>query len=612
MKKFLLFLWVLFVLLHSIIADEISVEAKVNTREVFLGDSLIFSIVVQGVQSPNEPNLTSIKDFSIETLTPKTSNSTSISIINGTVTKFVEYIYTFQYRLTPQKTGVLTIPPLSLEINNISFSTKSIPILVKEPEKNEDFKLEISMDKFEYYVGEPMEVKVTWFITKTVQDASFIVPLFEDPRFQDTEQKKIDPSTLLLGTKHFDIPVNNTKEIATREKSTWKGKMCQTISFSHILIPKEAGDMDISPAVVSFSTLIAVPRTQQHRHSQSFFDDFDDDFFGHSFFNTRRQYTTLKKYSVPSEPIKFKIKQVPSKGKPANFSGNIGEYTITTSAKPLEVNVGTPITLTIEIKGSIYPNIISMPNLSILDSDFKVPKQNSAGKVENGAKIFTQTIRPNNDQITKIPAIPFSYFDDKKEKYVTVKSAPIDITVHPTKVITANDIQNTTIIVEKNELEDFNEGIAFNYEGLDVLENQNYDLRTLKKFPWFIIIIFLPCSYIICIIMLLIKRKQQHNNKQKNAYRIFCKQWEKTPQTAGNQLILLREYFGNKLNLSNGSLTWNEIAEYLPNSSIKDRLHQIFDSLEASYYTGTNETLDPQLAINVKETIDALQLCLNV
>ena len=109
----------------------------------------------------------------------------------------------------------------------------------------------------------------------------------------------------------------------------------------------------------------------------------------------------------------------------------------------------------------------------------------------------------------------------------------------------------------------------------------------------------------------MIRRKQQYNNRQKNAYRIFCKQWENTPQTAGNQLILLREYFGNKLNLSNGSLTWNEIAEYLPNSSIKDRLHQIFDSLEASYYTGTNETQDPQLAINVKETIDVLQLCLN-
>lgn len=621
MKKFLLFLWGLVFLLYPIIADDdISVKARVDTNEVFLGEPFRFYITVKGVELPPDPDLSSIKEFSIENLGSNTGYNTSFSWINGTVTEFKEYTHNFQYRLKPLKTGVLFIPPITFDINNKSFSTNKIQILVKEPERNEDFKLEISMDKVEYYVGEPIQATVTWYITKTVQDVSFTVPLFQDPRFQIAEDSE-DPRNMPVAPKSsYEISVNQNPKIVYRGKSPWKGRNCDTLYFTQVFVAKEAGTMNISPASVNFSTMLSVPQSET-KHRRFFDDDLDDDFFGSGIFNRRKSFTTLKKYSVPSEPLKLRIKPLPSEGKPANFSGNVGQYGIQTSATPTEVKVGTPITLTIEIKGSVYPQFISMPDLSVLEQDFKVSKQNVENSkvmhrtirpnVVEHSKIFTVTIRPNNDKVNQIPGIPFCYFDPRQKTYVTAESVPFDITVYPTKMITANDVQNTTISVEKKELEDFSEGIAFNYEGLDVLDNQDYDLRTLKKFPWSIFIILLPLSYLICVIALLIKHQSQHYNKQKNAYRIFCKQWEKTPQTAGNQLILLREYFGNKLNLSSGSLTWNEIEEYLPNTSIKDQLHEIFDALEASYYTGTNETEDTQLATDVKKAIDQLQSCFN-
>ena len=77
------------------------------------------------------------------------------------------------------------------------------------------------------------------------------------------------------------------------------------------------------------------------------------------------------------------------------------------------------------------------------DTNFKIPSEKASPVMENGSKVFTQTIRANSDTVTEIPSIPLVYFDSEKGEYVTAKTDPIKLEVSPTKILTTSDMQGS-------------------------------------------------------------------------------------------------------------------------------------------------------------------------
>jgi hypothetical protein len=95
----------------------------------------------------------------------------------------------------------------------------------------------------------------------------------------------------------------------------------------------------------------------------------------------------------------LEINDLPQTDKPDTFYGLVGSYTITANAAPTQVNVGDPITLKIKIGGSQYLKPVQWPSLEQIPeiaSSFKIPSEYADGEIEDGAKLFTQTIRANN------------------------------------------------------------------------------------------------------------------------------------------------------------------------------------------------------------------------
>ena len=91
------------------------------------------------------------------------------------------------------------------------------------------------------------------------------------------------------------------------------------------------------------------------------------------------------------------------------------------------------MTLNIGIAGTGPMELVQAPPLiemSSLTADFKVADESLAGFVKDDTKVFSTTIRPRRDGITEIPPIRFSFFDPEAERYETVMSDPIAITVH--------------------------------------------------------------------------------------------------------------------------------------------------------------------------------------
>jgi hypothetical protein len=138
---------------------------------------------------------------------------------------------------------------------------------------------------------------------------------------------------------------------------------------------------------------------------------------------------------------------LPEAGRPASFRGAVGQFELRVAAKPTQVAMGDPITLSISVidrsRGGEELKTLQPPpvDAEALGNAFRVPSDPLAGTIDGAMKTFTQTIRPSTTNVTQIPPIEFSWFDPAKGQYVTTRSQPIDIRVSPSERLTSDRIE---------------------------------------------------------------------------------------------------------------------------------------------------------------------------
>lgn len=559
-------------LLEVLCASDVSVKTVVEKDEVYVGESFVFQIQIEGAGNPHEPDFSSVQDFAVEKIGGEQNNSESVTIINGRVSRVTHHGYVFSYRLTPKKTGTLIIPSLEVQAGGEKVHTRAVRIIVSEPQETEDFKLRMSLSQNQCFIGEPVILTVVWYINKGVREMEFTMPLLDDKRFalDDTEIDTTSSEDL------FAIPIGAGKVIAKKGQGVLDGKTYTTLTFQKVLIPKQAGVMDMPRSIVSCSALVG----------------------------STWQRDTYKKFVTPSNYLKLEVKELPETGKPPGFKGHIGSYKLSVAASPLEVYVGDPITLTITVSGPLYLKNVELPPLDQdirLNRHFKVPKEMSSGKLANGQKIFTQTIRAMHDNVREIPSIELPYFDTTTGKYAIAHSKSIPLKVLPTKVITAQDAEGTSKPL-KSELELWSEGIAYNYEDISALKNQDYRVATLSKDRrWYFALLFPFACYIVLLGSVTYLRKKQANpevQRAKKAYRHFLSALDniaKSPNEIFSELLeAIRDYLGSKLRISTASMTYRDVEAILKAKDVKaetmEQLRKIFDECEASKYAGGSDT----------------------
>ena len=350
-------------------AQPIAVRAAVEKQDAYVGEPFIFQIQVQGNDHPDAPDVSALqKDFDVQTLGGQTNNSQTVSIVNGRMTQDTQRAYVFNYRLTVKKPGVLTIPPITLTANGQSFTTQPIQMNGKKPEETQDFKFRVALSSEKCYAGEPVVLTLTWYLRKDVRNFSFAIPVLDDNRFV-VEEPSEGPNS---GGDLVRFPLGSAECIGTKSMEKLDGLDYTALSFKRVLIPKQAGVFDFPAATVACEA-----RVSDQRRGRGPMDGFfgDDPFFG--------SRGILKNFVTPSNPLHLEVLELPSQGRPAQFSGLVGVYRIETSAAPVDVNVGDPITLTIRVSGPPYLKAVELPPLETqaeLAARFKIPKEMAAGK----------------------------------------------------------------------------------------------------------------------------------------------------------------------------------------------------------------------------------------
>ncbi len=134
---------------------------------------------------------------------------------------------------------------------------------------------------------------------------------------------------------------------------------------------------------------------------------------------------TLKTKSVP-----IGVQPLPEVGKPANFTGAVGQYNITAQVDRKKLEVRKALTLSLQITGSGNIKTVTPPQIPDI-SGFRIDHQNLANTTNDTARVYTYVLTPLKVGILQIPIIEYTFFNPNKHIYQTTKTTSIPITVLP-------------------------------------------------------------------------------------------------------------------------------------------------------------------------------------
>jgi hypothetical protein len=317
------------------------------------------------------------------------------------------------------------------------------------------------------------------------------------------------------------------------------------------------------------------------------------------FFNRQKRY---KRFLVSSKPLTLAVKPLPEEGAPAGFYGLVGRYTISASATPTKVYAGDPITLAIRIGGSKYLKPVRWPELeqiTPLAANFKIPSDKASPTIENGYKVFTQTIRANNDQVTEIPSIPLAFFDPEKGKYVVAHTKPITLKVAQTTTKTAADAEGRDFAPVKREVEAIKKRLSANYEDPAVLltTSRTFSPTAAMLSPGYALLWSVPLAGLglSALIKLLTRTSPEKTASRRSrracgkAVRQLSKLTSTEPQQRHELLAsIMRQYVGERFGRVAGSLTADDcrdvVAAATQDAGVAEQYRQRLAQCEAARY----------------------------
>jgi hypothetical protein len=205
------------------------------------------------------------------------------------------------------------------------------------------------------------------------------------------------------------------------------------VIFQTAITAVKSGPLEIPPAKIEGRIQVPARGSSQ--------DDFFNGFFGGQGFGM-----TARDMTVSTKPSKIDIKPLPKDGRPDDFSGAIGQFSLDAKATPKKVDAGEPITLSVKVAGRgnfgaiTAPTLLDAENWRSYPPNEKFTPSASDPIGYNGEKVFEYTIVARNDA-TLTPTPEFSFFDPAVEKYVTLKAAPIAVVARGSSTAT----QTTTV-----------------------------------------------------------------------------------------------------------------------------------------------------------------------
>ncbi len=581
-------------------APAAEVSLTLSGRETYVDVPVTLEIVIRDAEAYSRPVLPDIPGMSIlDQVGPSVSTRMHLNG-SGRVTR--TQTVSFSYQLIPRREGRFEIPAIAVQADNQVYHTRATSLLAAKSETDDLLFVELKADKDTVFVGDALTLTLEIWL-RPFRNRREHLDRQEMWNTIDQGNSRWGPFQEMLQSRSGSVTVRDD----TRPDASGNERAYMVFEMSTTLWVDTPGRF--TPDSIA---IVAAYPTQVGRTRDPF-----------GFLSSRQtRVISSRPVSARADVQPVEIKPIPEADRPPYFSGAVGRYQFTVTAKPLDVAVGDPVTLTMEVRGQGRLETLPPPPLASwpqLNQDFKIPADPVAGLVSGDTKTFTQSIRPRRADLSEIPAIPFCYFDPTAAEFVTSWSAPIPIAVKPATTISVAQIMSNSMTPSDpaiTELTERSGGILANYTGMDqVLSQQAFD----PGWPSVALGGVPPLLFAVCLVGRR-QRERLHNDRglarrraaRKVADRAIRAAAATTPeQVAGLLSGAVSGYVADRCNLPAGGLTREEVIEHLRRRHLApERVAEVdafLELLENARYSGIAATPGDDLYRRAQCCLDRLE-----
>jgi hypothetical protein len=349
------------------------------------------------------------------------SKSSFTQIINGRITSRESVSFKYNFQITAEQPGLVTIGPFSVEIDSKSESVEGVEVEFEELQEDPDMNLELSLPRENIYIGEQVPLTIRWLFSGDRDGLQYAFsnlqirsPLFEQLTFVDAEVNS--RTTLSIVTAQGVVELD-----ASVGQEQVNGRNYVVVTGQRLFIAESPGD---------FANIPASCRTQRVTR------------WGRDIFGDPRPREVAPALARAT-PLSFRVLPIPRDNRPHSFAGAVGSgYTLDVSLNRSVVSVGDPIALDIKISGDGDLERCALPPLvhSLNAAQFQLPAEVPVGEVIGNVKQFKVNVRVKDAAVTQLPSIELAWFDPRQAQFVTTRSKPIALQVNEAQIVSAADV----------------------------------------------------------------------------------------------------------------------------------------------------------------------------
>lgn len=555
MKKLIILLNILLIACFQISAQSVtfkgSAPSSVAANQHF-NISYTITIIDGGGQAKDirVPDVTGLEQL----YGPQMRQSQSSSWVNGQSSSQIAYSYIYTYMA--KEPGTYTIPETTIKFGNSTYKSNTLTIVVV-PEgqavnnnQSRSNQGSVKPNSSSASIGSD-EVFMKMHISKrsVYESEGFLVSF------------KLYTKYLNMGFDNFQFPnfdgfiaqeIEMPRELQVDSEVYNNSQYHTAIVKQVILFPTKSGNLSIGAGKYD----VQISKIVENSRPRSFFDMFPT------------TQTVRKTLTTPA--VEINVKPLPA-GKPSNFSGAVGDFSLSSSINTEELKTDEVVSVKLNIKGSgnlkfLKNPVVKFPN----DFDELDPKTTESTKASragvNGSVSVEYHAIPRYSGTFTIPGVSFSYFDLKTESYKTLSSPDYSIKVLQGEGSTAAPA--TIAGTNKEDIKYLGQDIRYIRTNNIAFEKANYFYGTMMYWMWYII------PAIVFIVFFIIYRKQVSENanmalaRTKKANKVASKRLKlagkylkenKTEAFYEEISKAVWGYLGDKLNMPAAALTKDNI-----------------------------------------------------
>ncbi len=382
----------------NVLQAQVKFEAKVSKKRVGMNERLRVDFEMN--QDGDNFNPPSFEGFRV---VGGPNQAISNSWINGKRS----YSKSYSYFLSPTAQGTFSIGQATIEINGETFKTSPVSVFVTKAVEvpkdgnnvdylaSENVHLVAEVSKANPYINEAITVTYKLYVSHDVSITSSWREV-ETPKYADFWSQNIDNSG------NFKI-----------YEGKYQGEDYRFVILrTTLLYPQKTGKLDIEP--LTLDVPIDVPGSSR-------------DLFG------RRLMSRVNK-TISAGKRTIDVKPLPLEGKPDNFLGAVGDFSLDVATNKKKLNASEALELSVKVTGSGNLKLTEIPTIKLPSSlevyepehkeNVRTDRSGMRGDIQD-----VYTVVPQFKGKYPIRPITFSYFDPKTEQYKTLSSEEIVIEV---------------------------------------------------------------------------------------------------------------------------------------------------------------------------------------